>query len=231
MSRESDTNRFYELLDQITQQMPRRLLRECHGKLEWPNRGVYFFYSPGECRPNGSARVVRIGTHGVSSGSRTTLWKRLSQHRGTKYSGGGNHRGSIFRRHVGAALLNAGVVESQTTPTWGLGSNAPKEVRTNEYPIEVEVSNYIGKLPFTWIEIDDAPSKSSDRSFIERNSIALLSCNTTASYKEPASESWLGHYCPDPTIQNSALWNVKHAKEQYDPKFLDTLEAYIARYH
>jgi len=34
----------------------------------------------------------------------TTLWARLSQHRGSAKSGGGNHRCSIFRLLVGRAL-------------------------------------------------------------------------------------------------------------------------------
>ena len=42
-------------------------------------------------------RVVRIGTHGLKNGSRSTLWGRLSQHRGSSRSGLGNHRGSSFR--------------------------------------------------------------------------------------------------------------------------------------
>ena len=28
-------------------------------------------------------RIVRVGTHGLKTGSRSTLWGRLSQHRGT----------------------------------------------------------------------------------------------------------------------------------------------------
>jgi hypothetical protein len=49
-------------------------------------------------------RIVRVGTHALKGGSSTTLWKRLSQHKGQERSRRGNHRGSIFRLIVGTAL-------------------------------------------------------------------------------------------------------------------------------
>ena len=39
-----------------------------------------------------------------SQGSTSTLPGRLRQHRGVTSSGGGNHRGSVFRQHVGRCL-------------------------------------------------------------------------------------------------------------------------------
>src|SRR5207248_1555388 len=87
----------------------RRLLADCHGRMAWPQRGVYFFMEEGEHRTNTGRglRIVRVGTHALKAGSRTTLWKRLSQHKGHENSGGGNHRGSIFRLLVGSTLINA----------------------------------------------------------------------------------------------------------------------------
>ena len=82
--------------------------------VEWtgPN-AVCFFYEAGEERSGSGValRVVRIGTHGLTVGSRSTLWGRLSQHRGTS-RGTGNHRGSIFRLLVGIALAR-----QKTAPT------------------------------------------------------------------------------------------------------------------
>ena len=75
--------------------------------MEWPARGVYFFFEDGEARSTSGTgpRVVRIGTHALTAKSSTTLWNRLAQHRGVVGTGGGNHRGSIFRLLVGEALL------------------------------------------------------------------------------------------------------------------------------
>src|SRR5262245_12149686 len=98
-------NRFYELLLELEIGLGgKRQLRSCTGKMRWPRRGVYFFFEPGEYRSTEESveRVVRVGTHAVGEGSASTLWSRLHTHRGS-LAGGGYHRGSIFRLHVGAA--------------------------------------------------------------------------------------------------------------------------------
>lgn len=103
--RQHDITAFYDLLDDLAARMGgARKLGECSGRMNWPERGVYFFFEPDEMHGS-RARVVRIGTHALTSSSRTTLWKRLSQHRGTVSPVGGNHRGSIFRLLVGEALM------------------------------------------------------------------------------------------------------------------------------
>jgi hypothetical protein len=105
MDRLSDLVRYYDLLDRLEQKLGgERRLSECSGRMDWPKRGVYFFFEPGEERRDSGhgPRVVRVGTHALTTNSRTTLWNRLSQHRGVEKSGGGNHRGSIFRLIVGS---------------------------------------------------------------------------------------------------------------------------------
>ena len=100
VSRKGDLIRFYDLLDVLEQLIGgKRKLVDCSGDMDWPQRGVYFFFEPGETRKDSGfgPRVVRIGTHALKDGSHTTLWNRLSQHRGVKRTSGGNHRGSVFR--------------------------------------------------------------------------------------------------------------------------------------
>ena len=105
----SDVKRFYEFLGILEGTVGgRRCLAECDGRMDWPRRGVYFFFEPGEARstPGIGPRVVRVGTHGLKAGSKSTVWGRLRQHRGTTagaHAGGGNHRGSIFRLHMATA--------------------------------------------------------------------------------------------------------------------------------
>ncbi len=69
-------------------------------------------------------RVVRVGTHAVTTTSRTTLWNRLSQHRGVAKTGGGNHRGSIFRLIVGTALKRRDGLNKPIS--WGIGIDVGK---------------------------------------------------------------------------------------------------------
>jgi len=57
---------------------------------------------------------------------------------------GGNHRGSIFRLHVGMALLNSGEWPTQIRDSWSVGRSAPSAARRDEYPLEKAVSSQIG---------------------------------------------------------------------------------------
>jgi hypothetical protein len=199
--------------------------------MNWPDRGVYFFFHPDECRESrDQLRVTRIGTHAVSTGSGTSLWDRLRTHRGAQrgtYEGGGNHRGSVFRKRVGEALIERDGLEEQY-PEWGVGSSAGREMRLDELEMERRVSEYIRELPFLWVDVDDEPGPDSDRAYIERNAIALVS-NFGKESIDPRDEGWLGHYSPVTDIKRSGQWNINHIEEEYDPEFLQTLEQYIDR--
>ena len=127
MSREHDLDRLYSILDDLRRRQGGfRYLRDCSALSGWPKRGVYYFFEDGERRQGADAlRVVRVGTHALKAGSRAKLWGRLSQHRGSltgTFAGGGNHRGSVFRLHVGTALLNSGDYHEVVWDTWGKGS-------------------------------------------------------------------------------------------------------------
>ncbi len=218
--------RFYGLLGDLENQSGgTRKLSECSGRMNWPQRGVYFFQEAGEQRSEivGGKRIVRVGTQALKSGSGTKLWTRLSQHRGSARSGGGNHRGSIFRLIVGTALMERG---GHDYPTWGQGSSAPREVRQHEQPLERAVSVVIGNMPFLWLAIEDEPGPESLRGYIERNAIALLS-NFAKEPLNPSSRTWLGHLCNRERVRASGLWNQNHVNEAYDPVFLDTMERLI----
>lgn len=217
---------FYQLLDELERKLGgARTLSACFGRMDWPRRGVYFFQEPDESRSDTGQgpRIVRVGTHALKSGSGTRLWTRLSQHRGQARSGGGNHRGSIFRLIVGTALMER---DDHNYPSWGQGSSAPREVREGEQPLERIVSTMIGSMPFLWLRIEDEPGRDSLRGYIERNAIALLS-NFGKEPLDLPSEAWLGHFCDRPRVRTSGLWNQNHVDESHDPAFLITLAALI----
>ena len=228
-SREEDTKYFYELLKELSLTYGGcRTLARSGGRDNWPTRGVYFFFEDGEQRSGSGdgARVVRVGTHALKAGSGTTLWKRLSQHRGTARSGGGNHRGSIFRLLVGTSLIAR---DGLSCPSWdSRRSSAPKEVRAAELPTEQQVSSEMGAMPFLWLGVDDAPGPDSDRGIIERGAIALLS-EFGKPALDPPSPNWLGRYCDRPKVQASGLWNNNHVDEDYDPAFLDVMASWVEK--
>lgn len=225
-----DIQRFYEMLDTLEASVGSKLtLETAHGRMNWPERGVYFFFEPGEARTTSGTepRVVRVGTHALTAGSSTTLWKRLRQHRGTvrgSNPGGGNHRGSVFRLHVGTALIDRDDWPQAVADRWGVGRSAKKPVREHERPLERAVSEHIRKMPFLWIGVEDEPVPASLRGYIERNAIALLSNYYFQDTPiDPPSDIWLGHWATSDYVQRSGLWNVNHVAETYDPGFLDTL--------
>lgn len=231
MSRRSDLDRLYNLLNRLEANVGgKQRLKDCTGYMDWPERGVYFFFAEYETRDStDQLRLTRIGTHAVSSGSSTSLWNRLRTHRGANkgtYEGGGNHRGSVFRKRVGEAMIERDVLHEEY-PHWGNGSSADRDRRLAELEHERRVSQYIRDLPFLWVDIDDEPSPESDRAYIERNSIALVS-NYQKDSIDPRDDEWLGRVSPRHEISESGLWNINHIDEQYGTAFLDRLEKAVA---
>lgn len=204
-----------------------KYLSNCNGKMGWPQKGVYFFFEPGELRKNSTTlRVVRVGTHAVSRESKSTLWGRLRTHKG-RVAGEGNHRGSVFRKLIGHALIKKGDYTGPGTKTWGVGNSASRDIRIPEKDLERKVSEHIHSMPFLWVEIDDDAGPDSERAFIERNAIALLS-NINGCPDNP-SKIWLGSSCPHSDIRESGLWNSNHVREQYSPIFLSGFREFIER--
>ncbi|MXR51369.1 hypothetical protein GRX03_07100 [Halovenus sp. WSH3] len=230
MSRQDDMDRLYDLFEILEERVGgMQRLRECTGHMDWPDRGVYFFFAADETREStDQLRLTRVGTHAVSSGSGTSLWNRLRTHRGAKsgtYEGGGNHRGSVFRKRVGEAMIERHDIHNEY-PNWGEGSSAGRERRLAELELERQVSDYIRDLPFLWISVDDEPGPESDRAYLERNTIALVS-NYSKELIDSRDDEWLGNESPCEEIRQSGLWNVNHVEEQYDSAYLDRLEAAV----
>ena len=232
-ARQCDLDRFYDLLHDLEQRVGgTRKLKNCTGYMDWPERGVYFFLEPGETRNStGQMRVTRVGTHAVSEGSSTSLWDRLKQHYGTgsgssNHPHGGNHRGSVYRKRVGEAIIKKHDLHDDYPDwdkRWSSIDRDRSEVRDEEYILERRVSTYIREQPFLWVDVDDEPSADSDRAFIEQNAIALLS-NFDDQMVDPRDDGWLGKYSRSREIRESGLWNVNHVEELYDLNFLDMLE-------
>jgi hypothetical protein len=216
----ADTNHFYLQLTELTRRVGGlRLLRDCTGAQDWPRHGVYFFFEDGEIRADGRLRVVRIGTHALIPTSRSTLWNRLSQHRGHvsgRSHGSGNHRASVFRRHIGSALIKRGNWPDGLLPSWR-DRQHPGQWADHEDEVEHAVSRFIGAMPFLWLSVPERE----DRRYIERNSIGLLSC--LAGGQDSPSAGWLGRDAIRLEIRESGLWNVQHVYDRYDPAFLQLL--------
>lgn len=220
----SHVDDLYALLGELARRLggPRRL-RDCTKADGWPAHGVYLFFEHEETRPDGSGRVVRVGTHALTETSKTTLWNRLAQHRGQMSGsnpGGGNHRGSVFRKHVGTALIRRDHWPEKLLASWT--SDQPDTGCAQlEAQLEREVSRHIGAMPFLWLPVLDRAV----RGYIERNTIALLS-KITGTPDRP-SPDWLGHHAAHPAISTSGLWNVHHVDDRHEPDVLQHIAAHV----
>lgn len=221
-----DLEHLYHLIDKLEMGIGgKRILGECSANMNWPKSGLYILFEPTEYRAlyRAKMRIVRVGTHAVSRGAKSTLWGRLRTHRGTD-DGRGSHRSSIFRLHIGNAILRK-TNQLSEFPTWGHGQNANREVRESEAKIEKQVSAIIRQMSILWLDIDDKPGPTSDRAFIERNLISLLS--SRGRQIDPPSPQWLGFYSPRFEIKNSGLWNLDYLYHKFHPRFLEIFQKYI----
>lgn len=192
-------------------------------KLDLPAQGVYFFFDPNEITSlsNALPRLVRVGTHAVSQGSKATLRNRLRTHFGT-IEGTGNHRGSVFRLHVGEAIINKLNLRAKF-PHWGKGQTASTKIIRSERELESMVSQYISSLLLFFVEISDKSTKDSLRSIVETNSIALFTENMVT--LESPSPNWLGSFSSQLAIRQSGLWNVRHVAQSVDLQVIRRLRS------
>ncbi|TIQ26887.1 MAG: hypothetical protein E5X48_33450 [Mesorhizobium sp.] len=211
--RESQTRVLYDFLEGTARRNGLYEFRRFPDIQKIPHQGVYFVFDPSEptSYSNTLPRIVRIGTHGVSVGSKSTLRTRLRAHFGQR-DGTGNHRASIFRLHVGNALVNK-LGARKNFPDWGVGMSAPPDIRVAEREMESCVSEYIGSLLFTFLDVEDLSSPQSGRAVIERSVINLLTADSIP--VEVSSNAWLGHYSVVEEIRTTGLWNIQHSGFRY----------------
>jgi hypothetical protein len=110
-------------------------------------------------------------------------------------------------------------------PFWGDQSAGTAENRSIESSLEQLVSAALSKMQIVCLNVPDTPGPRSDRAYIERNAIALLS--KVGSRLDAPSGTWLGISSPHPAIRKSGLWNVNFVDEgSWDTAFLDVFDYY-----
>jgi len=184
-------------------------------KIHIPQKGLYLFFDQNEQSQyaSGLPRIVRIGTHGVSQGSKSSLRSRLRAHFGLG-SGGGNHRASVFRLHVGNAIIERDNLGS-SYQSWAIGQSADRATTSAEFALELQVSSYIRSLKCMVFDINDESSLLSARAAVEKFIITLISENGII--LDPPSPSWLGLHSNRSAIRHSGLWNVQHIGAKCEP--------------
>ena len=90
------------------------------------------------------------------------------------------------------------------------------------------MSQRLGEMTLLFLPIADAPGPDSERGFVERNSIALLSAYAKPSTDVP-SPDWLGHHSTRERVRRSGLWNNNHVDAEVDPRFLEVLRRLVKK--
>jgi len=161
-----------------------------------PQNGVYLFFERGEtvrCLDTVANRVVRVGTHRADGRFRS----RIRQHYGNVHSLGGNKNASVFRKHLGGALLRRVDPQDARLKDW-LTQDGPSFPEVEEMVSRVLRENFT----FCCFRVDQR----SERLSLERGLIALF-----AQYPlgQP-SPNWLGRFAASEEIRRSGLWNTQH---------------------
>lgn len=160
---------------------------------ELPSDGVYFYYEQGEsirCADATFEKIVRVGSHRKMGG----LPRRLIDHYWA------NKDGSIFRKHIGCALIRRNGNPEVCLGPW-IAKGQPYDLT-----LENEVDSSLRtRFKFRTLLVPQA----CERDFLEKNLIAFLS---QAGLSAP-SETWLGRFSPYPEIRESGLWNIRHVEE------------------
>lgn len=157
-----------------------------------PRNGIYFFFEKGEKVDQGVERIVRVGTHKADNRFRG----RIRQHYGNRNSIMGNKNTSVFRKHVGGALLRKDNPRDERLEEW------LKQGGRSFPEIEARVSVCLrNNFTFCCFSVDGRE----ERLKFERGIIALLA-------KHPLgrpSADWLGKYAYEQKIGRSGLWNTQ----------------------
>jgi hypothetical protein len=188
------TRRVYGILSRL----PRFDHRTPPGVL--PKNGVYVFFELGEIIESQQPpldRVVRVGSHREAGRFPT----RIRQHYGSVHSLRGNKNASVFRKHVGGALLRRENPADPRLPGWLCqGGESFSDV-------EERVSQTLrATFTFSCIRVD----AKRERLALESGLIALLA-QAPLGWQ---SEEWLGRFADRPEIARGGLWNTQHLSSQ-----------------
>jgi hypothetical protein len=183
-----------------------------------PNDGIYFFYEQGECSGHISAkpRIVRVGTHRNGNFRSRIAEHFLLDERKMAFTEDQSrpHDRSIFRCHIGRALLNK--AHDPYLSVWSMNFTK-RETRDTKRHLrdiskEVAIEEVTGilrqKFSFRFIEIADQMQRMGKQGLEGALIGTLASCPQCT-----PSDSWLGRGSPTVQIRESGLWLVQHLRD------------------
>lgn len=181
-----------ELCETVHMEIDRLTRRRDKPGHEIPKNGIYFWYEEGEIRVSGGERITRVGTHKQPN----RLHERIKEHYGL------NREGSVFRKHLGGALMRRNRELESEIEEWYKARRSPRFKDSKFLKYEAYVTNEAKRGAYRALKVNDADT----RLKLEERLIALFSkCNHCLPSKE-----WLGNHAYREEIRSSGLWNVQH---------------------
>lgn len=165
-----------------------------------PANGISVFFEAGEtCCLEGKQvdRVVHIGSNERDG----RFPGRIRQHYGRVNSLGGNKNSSIFRKHIGGALLNRSDPHDPRIEDWSK-PQGPTLADVEEW-VSRELRDRFSFICFPVDSVEECLS-------LKKGLIALLAQHPLGC----PSRSWLGHHALNPDISSSGLWNTQYVWSQ-----------------
>lgn len=178
-----------------------------------PGDGIYFLYEDGETRGHdgGGGRIVRIGTH-RDGNFRSRIAEHFLFDEGKMEFDATRvrpHDRSIFRDHIGRALLNR--ANDSYLPVWRVNLTAsakraalaPMRDIEKEKAIEDRVTRILReRFAFRWVAVAGHDM---------RRGLEAALIGTAAQCEQcRASPAWLGQWSPESKVRESGLWQVQH---------------------
>ncbi len=176
------------------------------------SHGLYFWYEEGEFGHNGEQRITRVGTHEKQG----RLLARINEHFG------GVREGSVFRKHLGGALMKLNTEPEAEVKVWY--EKRKENPRFNDPKFkcyEERVTNQAKDSNYRVLRVADL----NERLQMEEKLIALFShCEACC-----PSKKWLGNHAYRKEICDSALWNINHihSANEFTPSDLPRLRHLI----
>jgi len=223
--RKTDLDALYQILDGYEQRRDRKISLAELSRTHSPRWGCCFFYEKGEYREeSGAPRIVRVESYPRLE-AKTDMYSQLILHRGTiagVFTGGGNHRLSLLRKHIGTAMMNRMQISCESWEDEQFNAS----VRKLEHPLEVRVSEVISRMEVLMISFEDNDIEKQALRYIQKNAVALLS-NWQKEVLDPPSPDWMGKFCSNVLVRDSGLWNTNGVMQRYDSSFIPKFKKII----
>jgi hypothetical protein len=185
-----------------------------------PENGIYFFYEKGEVWGHGGnqPRIVRIGTHREGN-----FRSRIAEHfllnevkMNFDVTKPPPHDRSIFRKHIGRALLNQS--HSPYIAVWNIDFMRRENLKRHahlrdiqdERRIEAEVTRLLREdFSFRFVALEGQVARMGPGGLEARLIGTLARCEVCR-----PSPDWLGQHSPEEKIRQSGLWLVHNLRSE-----------------